>query len=183
MNIIGTVICKKIKDSSQETYNETITKIEELTKALSDFKKEYEQKYKTELTKIVKTLKILKFFYCDYYYEKEEALKRKDLDSLRYVNSINSELLNLEMTKDVTYIQKINDAKIILDNLKSNSNINYTTKLIYAKLKNNYNYEYEIKPAHDKFITSIIKLKDDKLLTTSVDYSMKLWGRKRFSIY
>lgn len=39
------VICKKIKDSSQETFNETINKIEELSKALSDFKKEYEQKF------------------------------------------------------------------------------------------------------------------------------------------
>ena len=82
------------------------------------------------------------------------------------------------MTKDVTYLQKINDAKIILDNLKSNSNINFTTKFIYAKLKNTYNYEYEIKPAHDKFITSLFKLKDDKLLTTALDYSMKLWEEK-----
>ena len=172
------VICKKIKDSSQETFNETINKIEELTKALTDFKKEYETKYKIELTKIVKTLKVLKLFYFDYYFEKEEAPKGRDLDSLRYVNSINSELLNLEMSKDVTYIQKINDAKIILDNLKSNNNINFTTKFIYAKLKNNYNYEYEIKPAHDKFITSIFELKDDKLLTTSIDYSMKIWDEK-----
>ena len=38
------IICKKIKDSSQETFNETTNKIEELTKALSEFKKEYEQK-------------------------------------------------------------------------------------------------------------------------------------------
>ena len=47
------------------------------------------------------------------------------------------------MTKDVTYCQKINDAKIILDNLKSSNNINFTTKFIYAKLKTNYNFEYE----------------------------------------
>ena len=38
-------------------------------------------KNKTELTKIVKTLKVLKLFYCVYYYEKDEALQRKDLDS------------------------------------------------------------------------------------------------------
>ena len=80
------VMCKKIKDSSQETFNETINKIEELTKALDDFKKEYEQKYKNNLTKIVKTLKVLKNFYFDYYLEKDEALKGKDLNSLRFVN-------------------------------------------------------------------------------------------------
>ena len=172
------IICKKIKDSSQETFNETTNKIEELTKALSEFKKEYEQKYKNELTKIVKTLKVLKLFYFDYYFEKDEAEKGRDIDSLRYVNSINSELLNLEMTKDVTFCQKINDAKIILDNLKSNSNINFTTKFIYAKLKTNYNFEYEKKAAHDKFISSVFELKDDKLLTTSFDYSMKIWEEK-----
>ena len=172
------VICKKIKDSSQETFNETINKIEELTKALNEFKKEYEQKYKYELTKIVKTLKVLKLFYFDYYFEKEESEKGIDIDSLRYVNSINSELLNLEMTKDITFCQKINDAKIILDNLKSNNNINFTTKFIYAKLKTNYNFEYEKKAAHDKFISAIFELKDDKLLTTSFDYSMKIWEEK-----
>ena len=122
-----------------------MNKIDELTKALNEFKKEYEQKYKIELTKIVKTLKVLKLFYFDYYVEKEEAEKGRDIDSLRYVNSINSELLNLEMTKDITFCQKINDAKIILDNLKSNNNINFTTKFIYAKLKTNYNFEYEKK--------------------------------------
>ena len=169
---------KKIKDSSQETFNETINKIEELSKALSDFKKEYEQKYKSELTKFVKTLKVLKLFYFDYFFEKEEAEKGKDIDSLRYVNSINSELLNLDMTKDVTYCQKINDAKIILDNLKSSNNINFTTKFIYAKLKTNYNFEYEKKTAHDKFISSLFELKDDKLLTTSHDNSMKIWEEK-----
>ena len=38
------VIYKKIKDNSQKTFNEIITKIEDLTKAFADFKKEYEQK-------------------------------------------------------------------------------------------------------------------------------------------
>ena len=172
------IICKKIKDSSQNTFNETINKIEELSKALADFKKEYEQRYKNELTKIVKTLKVLKLFYFDYYYEKEESEKGMDLESLRYVNSINSELLNLEMIKDVTYCQKINDAKLILDNLKSSSNINFSTKFIYDKLKTNYNFEYEIKGAHEKFISSIFELKDGKLVTTSFDYSIKIWEEK-----
>ena len=117
-------------------------------------------------------------FYFDYFFEKEEAEKGKDIDSLRYVNSINSELLNLDMTKDVTYCQKINDAKIILDNLKSSNNINFTTKFIYAKLKTNYNFEYEKKTAYDKFISSLFELKDDKLLTTSHNNSMKIWEEK-----
>jgi hypothetical protein len=56
---------------------------------ISEFKQEYEKKYKEELTKIVKTLKVLKLFYFDYYFERDKS-KEKDLDSLRYVNSINS---------------------------------------------------------------------------------------------
>ena len=172
------VICKKIKDSSQETFNETITKIEELTRILNEFRKEYEQNYKNELTKIVKTLKVLKAFYSDYYDEKEDSEQGKDINSLRYINSINNELLNIDMVKDVTYIQKVNEAKLIIDNLKSNNNVNFTTKLIFAKLKNNFNFENETKNAHDKFISSIIELKDDKLLSTSFDYSMKIWEAK-----
>lgn len=173
-------ICKKMKEESQDTFNETMNKIEEVSKMIVDFKKEYEKKYKEELTKIVKTLKVLKLFYFDYYFERDESQKEKDLDSLRYVNSINSELAKLETKKDITYIQKINEAKLIIDNLKKNNKINFSIHLLYNKLKNNYGFESEIKGAHEKFINSVFELRDGKLLTTSYDYSMKIWEEKEY---
>ena len=133
-------------------------------------------KYKEELTKMVKTLKALKLFYFDYYFEKDEAEKGRDLDSLRYINYINSEFINVETTNDISYSQKINNAKIIIDNL--NSNINFKAKFIYGKLKPHYSFEYEKKSAHDKFITSIFELKNEKILTTSLDCSIKIWEEK-----
>lgn len=178
-------ICKKMKDSSQETYNETMKKIEEVSKLIEDFKSEYEKRYKEELTKIIKTLKVLKLFYFDYYFERDKSQKKKDLNSLRYVNSINSELAKLETKNDINFIQKINDAKFIIDNLKKNNKVNFSINLIYNKLKNNYGFESEIKGAHEKFINSVVELKDGKLLTTSHDYSMKIWEEKeyQFNLY
>jgi hypothetical protein len=173
-------ICKKMKEESQETFNETIKKIEEVSNMIADFKQEYEKRYKEELTKIIKTLKVLKLFYFDYYFERDESQKEKDLDSLRFVNSINSELAKLETKKDITYIQKINEAKLIIDNLKKTNKINFSIHLLYNKLKNNYGFESEIKGAHEKFINSVMELRDGKLLTTSYDYSMKVWEEKEY---
>lgn len=173
------IISKNFKESSMENFNETLEQINELLKSLEEFKKEYEQKYKIELTKVVKTLKVLKLYYLDYYTEKDEALNGKDVESLRYINSIKNELVSMEMSKDVTFFQKLNDAKNIVDNLKTSSNkFNFNVKLKYEKLKYNYNFEYEIKAAHDKYITSLLVLNDDKILTTARDYSMKLWEEK-----
>ena len=173
------IISKKFKESSMENFNETLDQINELAKAIEAFKKEYETKYKIELTKIVKTLKVLKLYYTDYYTEKDEALNGKEIETLRFINSIRNELVNMEMSKDVSFSQKLNDAKNILDNLRISSNkFNFNIKLKYDKLKMNYNFEYEIKSAHDKFITSLLTLKDEKILTTARDFSMKIWEEK-----
>ena len=56
------IISKQFKESSMENFNETLDKINELSKAIEEFKKEYETKYKIELTKVVKTLKVLKLY-------------------------------------------------------------------------------------------------------------------------
>ena len=173
------LITNKFKESSMDNFNETLDKINDLSKALEEFKKEYEQKYKIELTKVVKTLKVLKLFYDDYYLDRDEALNGRDIEALRYINSISNVLVNMDMSKEMSFTQKLNDAKNILDSLRTSSNkFNFNIKLIYDKLKKTYNFEGEIKTAHDKYITSLINLKDDKLLTTSRDYSMKIWEEK-----
>ena len=173
------IISKQFKESSMENFNETLDKINELSKAIEEFKKEYETKYKIELTKVVKTLKVLKLYYTDYYTEKDEALNGKNVECLRYINSIKNELVSMDMSKDSSFFQKLNDAKNILDSLRTSSNkFNFNVKLKYDKLKINYNFEYEIKSAHDKYITSLQILKDDKIFTTAKDYSMKIWEEK-----
>ena len=172
-------ISKQFKESSMENFNETLEQIKELSKSIEEFKKDYEQKYKIELTKVVKTLKVLKLYYLDYYNEKEEALNGKDIETLRYINSIKNELVKMEMSKDLSFSQKINDAKNIVDNLRTSANkFNFNANLKYQKLKHNFNFEYELKSVHDKYITSLLVLNDDKILTTSKDFSMKIWDEK-----
>ena len=174
------LLSKKFKENTMEIFNETLEQINELSKAVEELKKEYETKYKAELTKFVKTLKILNIYYSDYYKEKDEALNNKDdIESLRYVNSIRDELVNMELSKEVYFSQKLNDAKNLLDNLRTSSNkFNFNVKLIYEKIKMNYNFDSELNSAHDKYITSLILLKDDKIFTTSRDFSMKIWEEK-----
>ena len=170
------IISKNFKEKSMENFNETLEQINELAKAVEDLKKEYETQYKAELTKFVKTLKVLKSYYTDYYSEKDEALNGNDIERLRYINSIRDELVNIEISKEAHFFEKLNETKSILDNLRTSTNkFNFNAKLTYEKIKMNYNFESELNSAHDKFISSLILLNDDKLFTTSRDFSMKIW--------
>ena len=86
-------------------------KIEEVAKAIIDFRKDYEEKYQKELTKVVKILKLYKLFYLDYYLQKREAEDSLNINLLRYSKSINYELSNIEITKDTDFYNKLDEIK------------------------------------------------------------------------
>ena len=98
-------ICSKIKEETQKNFDETMVKIE-VAQAIIDFRKDYEEKYKKELTNIVKVLKLYKLFYLDYYLEKKEAEDTNNINLLRYAKSISSELSDIEIKKDEKFYDK-----------------------------------------------------------------------------
>ena len=175
-------MCEQIKSSGQEAFNETMRKIEELSRTIEVFKKEYEEKYTKEFTKIVKILKVLKLYYYDYYFEKEESLNEKDIDSLRYVNSIKNEFAKVTPVDDKGYCQKIDGIKNEIENLRKNE-INFSTKFLYEPIQRIYNFDNEIRNAHEKFISSIMELSNGEIMTTSFDTCMKLWQAKDSQFY
>ena len=130
-------ICNKVKEETQNNFDETMVKIEEVAQAIIEFKKDYEEKYKTELTKIVQILKLYKLFYLDYYLEKKEAEDTNDINLLRYVKSMTNELSDIEIIKDKEFYNKLDNIKNSVNNLK-NDRINFPAKFIFSEISQNY---------------------------------------------
>ena len=170
-------ICNKIKEETKNNFDETMIKIEEVAQAIIEFKKDYEEKYKKELTTIVKKLKLYKLFYLDYYLEKKEAEDTKNINLLRYVNSINKELSDIEIKKDEIFYNKLDNIKNSLSNLKLEK-INFTAQFNFTEVSKNYKVEQIIEKSHDKLINGIFEIDNNKILTGSLDYTIKIWKEK-----
>ena len=167
-------ICGKIKEQTQNNFDEALLKIEDVAQSIMDFRKNYEEKYKNELTKLVKILKIYKLFYLDYYLEKKEAENSNNINLLRYVNSIANELSDIEIKKDDLFYNQLDDIKSSLDNLKV-KNINFSAKFIFSDVSKNYKIEQIVEKSHDKLINGIFEIDNNKIITGSLDYTMKIW--------
>ena len=170
-------ICSKIKEETQNNFDETMVKIEEVAQAIIDFKKDYEDKYKNELTKIVKILKLYKLFYLDFYLEKKEAEDNNNINLLRYVNSITDELSDIEIKKDEAFYNKLNNIKNSLETLKSEK-INFHAKFNFSQISKNYKIEQMLEKAHEKLINGIFEIGNNKVITGSLDYTLKIWEEK-----
>ena len=170
-------ICVKIKDESQNNFDEAMLKIEEVAQSIIDFKKDYEEKYKNELTKIVKILKLYKLFYLDYYLEKKEAEDTNNINLLRYVKSMTNELSDIEIIKDKEFYNKLDNIKNSVNNLK-NDRINFPAKFIFSEISQNYKVQQIVEKSHDKLINGIFEIENNKIITGSLDYTLKIWEEK-----
>ena len=170
-------ICKKIKEETQNNFDETMVKIEEVAQTIIEFRKDYEEKYKNELTKIVQVLKLYKLFYLDYYLGKKEAEDANDINLLRYANSITNELSDIEIKKDDIFFNKLENIKNSIDTLKQEK-INFSAKFNFTEISNNYKIEQIIEKSHDKLINGIFEIGNKKILTGSLDYTIKIWEEK-----
>ena len=170
-------ICNKIKEESQNNFEEAMLKIEEVAKAIIDFRKDYEEKYQKELTKVVKILKLYKLFYLDYYLQKREAEDSLNINLLRYSKSINYELSNIEITKDTDFYNKLDEIKKSLDSFKD-AKSNFSAKFNFSEISHNYKIQQKIEKSHEKLINGIFEIENNKILTGALDFTMKIFQEK-----
>ena len=68
-----------------------------------------------------------------------------------------------------------------LESIKTSINLlkfedsSFITKLNFKKIKKGYKIEQIIEKSHEKLINGIFELEDNKILTGSLDFSMKIW--------
>jgi WD40 repeat protein len=167
-------ICTKLKDDTQLKYKEMILKIEEIINALINFKNLYENNFKQELIKSVKILKLYKLFYLNYYYEKNSYKESRDINYLRYIFSFPKEISSINIITNRGVFRELENIKTSINLLKLGDS-SFKTQLNFTKIKKGYKIEQIIEKSHDKLLNGIFEISGNKILTGSLDFSMKIW--------
>ena len=167
-------ICTKLKDDTQLKYKEMILKIEEIINALINFKNLYENNFKQELIKSVKILKLYKLFYLNYYYEKNSYKESRDINYLRYIFSFPKEISSINIITNRGVFRELENIKTSINLLKLGDS-SFKTQLNFTKIKKGYKIEQIIEKSHEKLLNGIFEINENKILTGSLDFSMKIW--------
>ena len=167
-------ICNKLKEDTQIKLNEIIIKIEETAKVLLGFKKKYEEIFKKELINSIKILKLYKIFYLNYYFDKNIYEESNDINFLRYINSIKNEISSIEITKNENIIKELESIKHSI-NIINLEDVNIIKKYNYTKIIKGYKIEQIIEKSHEKLLNGIYEIDDNKIITGSLDFTLKIW--------
>ena len=170
------VMTSKIQQSLQKDYNDTLKQINEIANSLYLFKKNYEESYTKELTRCVKSLKLIKVFYLNYYYDKDLCKDSIEVNLLRFVNNISLEFMDLNISHDKSINSNLGEIKSIIESMSQANrqnviNIDYN----FDEVPRSFKCEDIILKAHSEYIKSILETPDQKLITGSSDYSIKIW--------
>ena len=176
-------IGKKLKETTEKEFNETIKLIDNFANSLFQFRKEYEEIYRNELTRCVKSLKLIKLFYLNYFYDKEVSLDSKNINLLRFVNNISFEFIDLNLIHNKIINSKISEMQTSIDsyfkeNNKEKNIPNLRVELIFNEVPRNFKCENIISKAHNKQIRALLETQDQKLISSGYDFKMKFWEEK-----
>jgi hypothetical protein len=177
------LIGKKLKETTEKEFNETIKLIDNFANSLFQFRKEYEEIYRNELTRCVKSLKLIKLFYLNYFYDKEVSLDSKNINLLRFVNNISFEFIDLNLIHNKIINSKISEMQTSIDsyfkeNNKEKNVPNLRVELIFNEVPRNFKCENIISKAHNKQIRALLETQDQKLISSGYDFKMKFWEEK-----
>ena len=166
-------ICQKFREILEKNYNNILISIDKIINSLIDFRAKYSVYYKEKVINSVQTLKILKMFYSNYYYDIHKAENGTDFKLYKYLNQINYELDEVNLIYDKTFaLDKINQIKEASDFLNENLNdildINYS----FRKVPNGYRKYQSIQRCDDKNLKQIYKIDEHKVITFGEGYYM-----------
>lgn len=164
-----------------ESFNETLQKLDDLIQSAENLKNIYLKEYEEQIANHVKTFKIIKLFYMNYYTDKNAELKKinvenNDIFKLKYLSNISYEFTNFSLSYPDTLDKEILKINEEINKLKLTEMELIKGKFSFQKISREYNLD-EVQPAHGKFITSLISL-DNKIISGSTDYFIKIWDNE-----
>lgn len=171
-------VAAKIQTEIEKNLNESLKKIDDLIKKLCEFRQEYIQRYKNQLKNIIKTFKIIKFFYMNYYEDHRMAKEgiTKNISFLRYVNNINYEFRGVEIIHNEEVLQNFSEFNKLLSQLIKGDTKFVNSNFIFNETNRKYLVEELINNVHSNFITGIAELNKERLLTSCrKDLLMKIY--------
>ena len=155
----------------------TLKQIDEIIDRLYNLKEECSKIIENKYSNCNKILKIIKFFYANYYLDYENRLNISDVYTLQYLKNVNFEFNKLEFVNE----SKDNSLEQLLTNIRNevykidiSKDKFKTTKFNFKQISRNFNAIQKLM-GHKQMINSIIQLHDGRLLTGASDYKMKFW--------
>ena len=173
-------IAKQIQTEVEINFNKSLKVMDETIKMLCDIREEYIRKYKEEIKKIIQTFKIIKIYYMNYYNDlqivKEKSDSCKNINFLRYLNNISYEFGNFKIEHSNELDQKIKDIHTILSQVKQTEINTLKYDFYFTETKRDYLIENIIQNVHSTYITGLVELSNERLLTSCrKEYLMKIF--------
>ena len=166
-------ICAKFREILEKNYNDILISLDKIINSLIDFRAKYSVHYKEKVINNVQTLKLLKMFYSNYYYDIHKAENVSDFKIYKYLNQINYELeeVNLIFNK-INAVEKLKEIKECSDYLNKNINDILDINYCFRKVPNGYRKYQSIQKCDDKNLKTIKKIDEYKILTNGDSYYM-----------
>ena len=173
-------IAKEIQTEVEVNFNKTLELIDSTIKKIIEFREEYIQKYKEEIKKVIQTFKILKIFYMNYYNDynlvKEKGNLCNNINFLRYVNNISYEFVKLTLKHDDSLENICKDFNNLLKQYKQSEKKQIDYDFIFKETTRDYIIEDIISNVHSKYITGLVELNNDRILTScKAEFLMKIF--------
>ena len=169
---------EKFKSLIEGAYDTTIKQLDNVINDLIDYRVKYVTIYKDALKFGIQTIKIIKFFYLNYYFDLEKGKKVDDIFLLKYLNEIKYELDDVILNHDTDALIKIEEIKKNVNILKEKLNKILTINFKFTEINDKYTKIYEIPNCNSGKIVSLIKLKNNKIITGGRDFTSKIFNEK-----
>ena len=166
-------ICAKFREILEKNYNDILISLDKIINSLIDFRAKYSVHYKEKVINNVQTLKLLKMFYSNYYYDIHKAENVSDFKIYKYLNQINYELeeVNLIFNK-INAVEKLKEIKECSDYLNKNINDILDINYCFRKVPNGYRKYQSIQRCDEKNLKNIRKIDEYKILTSGDGFYM-----------
>lgn len=166
----------------QNNFNNTLKKIDDLIDSAKSLKEFYIKKYKQELGLYLQTFKNIYMFYVNYYKDKNNEkknieAKQNNIFRLKYLNNISYEFIDMKMKNSLFFDKEILKLTKYMEKLQNPELKNKLIigQFIFQKIKKGFKIGEKFE-AHQKFIQGlIVTYNDNKIVTASNDYTMKVW--------
>ena len=169
---------EKFKSLIEGAYDTTIKQLDSVINDLIDYRVKYVTIYKDNLKFGIQTIKIIKFFYLNYYFDLEKGKKIDDIFLLKYLNEIKYELDDVILNHDTDSLIKIEEIKKNVNILKEKLNKILTINFKFTEINDKYTKINEITNCNSDTIISLIKLKNNKIITGGRDFTSKIFSEK-----
>ena len=170
-------ICQKFREILEQNYNDILISIDKIINSLIDFRAKYSVYYKEKVINSVQTLKLLKMFYSNYYYDIHKAENGNDFKMYKYLNQINYELDEVNLINNkANALEQLDKIKQCTDYLNENLNDILDINYCFRKVPNGYRKYQSIQRCDEKNLRFIRKIDEYKIITSGEGFYMNCLG-------